>query len=140
MESKGENTLRSIPARARAVYPPREKPKMHILSPYSSVQNVSSRIVSRGGGAITYSFALEICIQLEDGVSLFWANKEHTRCVRTLGVKWQTPSDSSIQDLGNTTGGGVDEPWGVTRGVSANARLIFGRQHDEAIPRQLSVT
>jgi len=67
-----------------------------------------------GAEAITYSFASEIRIQLVVGVSLFWANKKHTRRARTLGVKRQTPSDSLIQGFGKATGDGIDEPWGVT--------------------------
>ena len=69
MRSKGENTLVSIPARARAVYAPREKPKMHILSPYSSIQTFTARL--RNKAAITYNFASEIRIQLKDGVGPF---------------------------------------------------------------------
>jgi len=46
MQSERENTLMSIPARARAVYAPRENPKIHILSPYWSIQMSHGQVVS----------------------------------------------------------------------------------------------
>lgn len=69
-DQERKSTLTSIPARARAVYAPREKPKMHILSPYWSIQASMVGSPQIREATITYSSASEIRTRLVDDVGL----------------------------------------------------------------------
>ena len=82
-----------------------------------------SGLISDHKYVTTYNSASETRIQLESGVGLFRANKGLIDS-RTLGVKRQAPGDRLIQNLGEPTAYGIDEPRGVAGGVSPDTCLI----------------
>ena len=133
-----ENTLVSIPAKARAVYAPRENPKMHILSPYWSIQIIWVMARSRPEQGRHH---VQFCIRNSypaggGGTGLYQANKGDSHTL-TLRVKRQAPSDRQIQDFGKPTVDGIHDPWSVTRGKGSNTRLALKHQPNGAMTQPM---
>ena len=76
------------------------------------------------GTIITYSFASETHIRLGEWRWSIWSEQRGSH-TPTLRVNRQAPSDRQIQDVGKTTGDGIDNPWSVARGKGTNACLAL---------------